>query len=72
MGIIFDHSKGLIENTTKEERKLNVKGAIAIGSVDSLPPSKAAMVLMQKYIDGEMEIDEIQKEVIINHDKYLD
>ena len=72
MAIIFDKSKGLIKNTTREERELNVKGAIAIGSLDSLPPSKSVMVLMQKYIDGEMEIDEVQKEVIINHDNYLE
>jgi len=72
MGMIIDQSKSLIKNTTREERELKVKRAIAIGSIDSLPPTKSAMVLLQKYIDGEMEIEEVQKEVIINHDNYLE
>ena len=72
MGFFIDEEKALIKNTTREEREHRVKGAIAIGSTGGLPPSKSAMVLIQKYIDGEMEIDEVQKEVINNSDKYLE
>lgn len=35
--------------------------------LDSPAPSKEAMELYQKYIDGEMEIDEIQTKIIEKH-----
>jgi len=68
----FDNEKGLIKNTTKEQRQHMVDGAIAIGSTGGQLPTKSAMVLFQKYIDGEMEIDEVQNEVINNSDNYLE
>lgn len=72
MAMYIDEEKGLIKNTTREEREITVRNAIGLGSIDSQPPTKSAMVLFQKYIDGEMEINEIQREVIENHSKYLD
>ena len=72
MAMYIDKVKGLIKNTTKEQRQHMVDGAIAIGSTGGPLPTKSAMVLFQKYIDGEMEIEEVQWEVINNHDNYLD
>jgi len=72
MGLFIDKEKLLIKNTTREQRQHSVDQAITIGSLDSLPATKSAMILLQKYIDGEMEIDEIQNEIIVNHNKYLE
>lgn len=54
----------LIKNSTKEERQKRVNGAIAIQLTGGSAPSKEAMELNQKYIDGEMEIEEIKKILI--------
>ena len=54
----------LIKNSTKEEREKRVNGAIAISMLDADAPSKEAMELYQKYIDGEMELEQIQKLII--------
>lgn len=50
----------LIENTTKEERQIIINKAVALGSIDSLPASEREMELFQKYIDGEMELEEVK------------
>ena len=57
-------NKHLIQNSTSRERQKIVNGAIAISMLDSEAPTEKAMELYQKYIDGEMEIDEIQKLII--------
>jgi hypothetical protein len=54
----------LIKNSTKEERQKRLNGAIAIQMTGGKAPTKEAMELYQKYIDGEMELDEIQKLII--------
>lgn len=54
----------LIQNSTREERLKRVKDALAISTLDCKEPEPKAMDLYQKYINGEMEIDEI-KEVLI-------
>lgn len=56
--------KYLIKDTTLEERKKIVNGAIAIQMTDGSAPCDDTMKLFQKYINGEMEIEEIQKELI--------
>lgn len=54
----------LIKNSTREERQKRVNGAIAISTLDAPEPSPKAMELYQKYIDGEMELDEIKEKLI--------
>lgn len=56
--------KYLIKNSTKEERVKRVNGAIAVSMLDSKEPSNEVKKLFQKYIDGEMDIDEILKKTI--------
>ena len=58
--------KYLIKDTTVEERKKLVNGAIAVQMTDGSAPSADTMKLFQKYIDGEMEVEEIQREIIEN------
>lgn len=55
----------LIKDTTKEERSNMVKNALAIVAPDNALPSDETLNLAKKYIDGEIELDEI-KELIIN------
>ncbi|WP_455527372.1 hypothetical protein [Huintestinicola sp.] len=43
----------LIKDTTREERTEIIQKSIALSTLDSPPPDKAAMSLYQKYIDGE-------------------
>lgn len=54
----------LIKNSTKEERLKRVKDALTISTLDCKEPEPKAMELYQKYIDGEMELEEI-KEILI-------
>mgnify|MGYP003369719866 CR=1 FL=1 len=56
-----------IKNTTKEERKEIVKKALAISLLGADMPSDDTLRLAKKYIDGEIELDELQKIVL---DKY--
>lgn len=56
--------KYLIKNSTKEERQKRINDAIAISMLEAKSPSKEAMELYQKYIDGEMELDEIKDKLI--------
>lgn len=48
-----------IKDTTKEERKRIVNEALAISTLDSPTPEKRVLELMDKYIDGKLEIKEI-------------
>lgn len=54
----------LIKNSTKEERQKRINGAIAIQSTGGGLPTPKAMELYQKYIDGEMELEEIKEKII--------
>lgn len=56
--------KYFIKNSTKEERQKRIDDAIAISMLGAPAPSQETMELYQKYIDGEMEIDEIQRILI--------
>lgn len=49
----------LIKDTTREERTAIIQKSIALSTLDSPPPDKAAMFLYQKYIDGETELTDI-------------
>lgn len=54
----------LIKNSTKEERQKRLNDALAISTLDCKEPEPKAMELYQKYIDGEMELDEIKDKLI--------
>ena len=49
----------LIKDTSREEREKLVKVGIALSSLDSAPPTDDCMKYLDKYIEGEMELDEI-------------
>ncbi len=61
----------LIKNSTKEERQKRINGAIAIQSTGGGLPTPKAMELYQRYIDGEMELEEIRQEILKNYVKYI-
>ena len=54
----------LIKDTTKEERKKIVKNAFGVTISSNEMPSKEVIVLTKKYINGEMELEDVQKKVI--------
>ncbi len=54
----------LIKDTTKEERKKIVKNAFGLTMSSNEMPSKEVIVLTKKYINGEMELEDVQKKVI--------
>lgn len=54
----------LINETTKEEREDIVNKALAISLSGAGEPSQEVMDLVNKYIDGELELDVVQKMVI--------
>ena len=56
--------KYLIADTTKEERKEIVKRALAIELMGADRPSDEVMELVKQYIDGTIEIEEIQKRIL--------
>lgn len=57
-------SKYLISETTKEERKDIVKKALGISLLGADMPSQDVLELAKQYIDGKIEIEEIQKRVL--------
>lgn len=61
----------LIKNSTKEIRQKRVDGVIIIGMLDGKEPSFEVKKLFQKYIDGEMEIEEVQRRIIQKYKKYV-
>lgn len=56
--------KFLVSETTKDERKENVKSALGISLLGTDKPSDDVLNLAKKYINGEVEINEIQKDVL--------
>lgn len=54
----------LIKDTTKEERKKLVKNAFGISIASDEMPSKEVIELTKKYINGEMELEEVQNKII--------
>ncbi len=57
----MSNKKYLIKNSTREERQKMFNDAIAISMLGARAPSQEDMELYQKYIDGEMELDEIKR-----------
>ena len=56
--------KYLISETTKEERLKIVYKALGISMSDAQAPSKEAMDIVNQYIEGNMELEEVQKRII--------
>lgn len=54
----------LISATTKEERLRIVYKALGISMSDAPAPSKEAMDIVNQYIEGNMELEEVQKRII--------
>lgn len=56
--------KYLISETTKEERENLVNKALSISLSDAEYPSEEVMELANEYIEGRIELEEIQKYII--------
>lgn len=54
----------LIKDTRKEERKKIAKNAFGISIASNEIPSKEVIELVKQYINGNMELEEVQKKVI--------
>ena len=61
--------KYLIKDTSKEERKKIAKTAFGISISSNEMPTKETIELVKQYIDGKMELEEVQKKVIERYRK---
>ena len=59
----------LIKDTTKEERKKIVEKALSISLSGSDMSEKDVLNLVNDYIDGKRELDEIQRMIISKYKK---
>ena len=59
----------LIKDTSKEERKEIAKEALAISVASGKMPSKETIDLIKEYINGKMELEEVQKRIIEKYKK---
>lgn len=57
-------NKYLISETTREERKNIVKNALGISLLGADMPSDDVLELAKQYIEGKIEIEEIQRKVL--------
>lgn len=61
----------LIKGTTREEREKLVKDAIAISSLDCRQHTDADFDFLNKYIEGEMELDEILSSILAQYSRHI-
>lgn len=61
--------KYLIKDTTKEERMQLVKKAFGIAIADNQVPTDTSIELVQKYINGEMELEQVKQKIIQIYNK---
>lgn len=59
----------LIKDTTREERKNIVKNALGISIGANSTPSKETVELAKEYIEGRLELKEVQKQIIERYKK---
>ena len=59
----------LIKDTSKEERKKIAKNAFGISIASNEIPSNEVIKLVKQYIDGKMELEDVQKKVIERYRK---
>ena len=64
--------KYLISETTREERQEIVKKALGITLLGTDMPSDETLNLAKQYIDGKIEIEDIQKKVLENAGVHLE
>lgn len=57
-------NKYLISETTREERNKIIKNALGISLLGAKMPSDEVLKLAKQYIDGNIELDEIQNQVL--------
>lgn len=62
----------LIKDTTREEREEIIKNGLALASLDSKPPTERTMALFSKYINGKMELKEVEASVIASYSQNND
>jgi len=53
-----------IKNTTKVQREKIANEALGISTLDAAEPSEETMALMDEYIDGKMELEEVLEKTI--------
>lgn len=58
-----------VKNTTREQRKNIVKEALAISVSGTDYPNKEALEIAKEYVDGKIEIEEVQRRVIALYKK---
>lgn len=58
-----------IKNTTREDRIRLVKDALGISLSGAGVPSDDTLKLVKEYIDGNKELEEVQREVIERYKK---
>ena len=63
--------KILISETTKEERKNIVKKALGTVLLGANMPSEDVLNMAKEYIEGNIEISEIQKKVLEKYKKWI-
>ena len=61
--------KYLVSETTREERKEIVKNALGLTLLGTEKPSDETLNLAKKYIDGKIEISDIQRAVLKKYTK---
>ena len=59
----------LIKDTTREERKKIAKSALAISVGSDEMPSNAPIELVQQYVDGKIELKDVQKNIVERYKK---
>ncbi len=59
----------LIKDTSREERKKIAKNAFGISIASNEMPSNEVIKLVKQYIDGNMELEDVQKKVIEKYRK---
>lgn len=63
------HISVLIKDTTREEREKIVKDALALASLDLRHRTEEDTKFLDKYINGEMELDEITNCLIAHYNQ---
>ncbi len=58
-----------VKNTTREQRKNIVKNALAISISGSDIPDRNVLEIAKEYVDGKIEIEEVQKKVLAMYKK---
>ena len=59
----------LIKDTSKEERKKLAKNAFGISIASNERPSNETITLVKEYINGNIELEDVQKQIINRYKK---